>query len=61
MYSYAVCILVIVKIKKWIKKHRHRDRVLDEWLRTERSYNFDLNIAIDFIKKPMQLIKNVTK
>jgi hypothetical protein len=45
--------LFVGKLKRRIKKSKHRRYVLDEWLTTEENFHKDLATAIDFIKKPM--------
>jgi hypothetical protein len=47
-------VLFLKKVKKSIKKKKHREKILEEWYNTESSYNLDLKIAVNQIRKPME-------
>lgn len=60
-YTAFFVATMIGKLKRRIKKTRHRRYVLEEWLTTERNYHSDLSLAIDHIKQPMMRAEIIDK
>jgi hypothetical protein len=54
LYFSILSILFFVKLRKSMKRRRHREKILEEWYNTECTYNLDLNIAMQNIRNPMQ-------
>lgn len=52
--STTYVLMFIRRVRKNMKKTKHRNNVLNEWLNTEKSYYNDLNTALSLIKKPMR-------
>lgn len=52
-YACYFVLLAIVKLRRKSKRSKHRRYVLEEWLKTERSYGVDLGLAVRQVKGPL--------
>lgn len=57
----TLALLLIVKLRKSMKRRKHREKILEEWFNTECTYNLDLRIAFNNIRVPMEQAGMINK